>query len=110
MTTNPLKLKEKILDSLADTANVVYERMLAKKEQYTTSMKKLSIFKERKYYIEAKLRHSDSPELRAQYASILSLCSNSEIDSDILRSSLQDSISYSGKVSNFAFFANEYLA
>lgn len=114
------EFKEGVLDDINNTAEDAYTKMLAKKAEYEAAKKQLSIWSDKKAiaykkYTVAQQEHkqgysSNFNQTRSEYESIQSNYSGASIDVDVLRSSLQDSISYSGKMLNSASLANSVLA
>lgn len=111
--------KNSVLTSIIGTAEDAYQRMQAKKAEYEAAMKSLDLFAQvkNKAYTKFKTVQSnkkngnDSTLLSAKYEYTIALGSYSDADrnTDILRSNLQDSIFYSGKMNNSASIANAAL-
>lgn len=109
----------KVLSSITDTADSAYQQMLAKREQYEAAKKQLSIFTAVRNQAAAKFQSAKQNAkngndyafrtAKAEYNSASSSYSNADINVDVLRFSLQDAISYSGKMGNCAALANAMI-
>lgn len=118
--TDAAEFKEEVLNDINGTADDAYNQMLAKKAEYEAakgifnnlSQKKVTAYKK---YQSAQLSNKNGSstsllsETRSSYDSVLSQFSDASINVDVLRSSLQDSIFYSGKMNNSAGIANSVL-
>lgn len=118
MYKNVLSSDNKALISINNNAAEVKQTMLDKKEQYDFAMNQLGIFKIAKYKAFSmfesvkrnfKTNSSEYLAAKSQLSSVLSQNSEAEINTDILRSSYQDSIFYNGKVATCAIVANYKL-
>lgn len=108
------------LSGIQSTADNAYQQMLQKQAKYEAAKKQLSIFQQAKDNAFAKFTaakqsakdENDSNYLSAQseYNTASNNFSDADIDVDVLRSSLRDAISYSGKMSNSAALANAIIA
>lgn len=117
---NTSEFKSEVLDDINGTADDAYNKMLAKKAEYEAAKKQLSIWTDKradasKVYFSAQQAKKNGycsgfNQKRAAYENALSGYSGASINVDVLRSSLQDSISYSGKMLNSASVANSVLA
>lgn len=107
---NPLK--EKVLKDLSAREENAHDRVLEKQQQYAVAMKKLNIFQEKKYYAQSRLKSNHGQEdkwARSKYNEIASQTFGCEVDADVLRGSLQSSLSYYSKTSQSVFSANAML-
>lgn len=108
------------LNGIQETADNAYQQMLAKQAEYDAAKKQSSIFEQAKNRALVKFNsikqqskgqsNYNVKTAQAEYNSALSNYSNADINADVLRSSLQSSISYSGKMNNCAALANAILA
>lgn len=109
-------LKSKISDSINGTAEDARQRMLKKQAEYDALMKKMSVFSEFKDQMYSKLKsatynNSNSLEsVQAQYKTAYDNYSSLDIEISAKRSSLMDSIFYSGKMNSSAIIANSILS
>lgn len=119
-TTCP-DFQNKALSSITTTADNAEQQMLAKKAEYEAAMLQEEICNNLRHkaevsYKDAKRKYelgqdaSGFQTAKAQYNSIMSQYTTASNNSDILRFSLQDSISYSAKMNNCAMIANSMFA
>lgn len=112
--------KTNTLNEIKDFAQNAYEKMLAKKAEYEASMKRLDVFTQAKHKAYVKFSSAKTAckndendfsyrTAKAQYSAACASYSDAEINSDVLRGSLQDSIFYSGKMNNSAAIASAVL-
>ncbi len=100
-----------VLNGINQTADEAYQSMLEKKAEYEAAMNRLSIFQQKKYYLECELKKPGTTnQFRNEYNNMINLFNDAEINTDILRSSLQSRIFYSGKMNNSAAIASAFLA
>lgn len=104
---NPIK--ENVLSDLKQSAESAQEKVEEKQALYAAAMKKLNIFQEKKHYAESVLRSNSSRQNKAKYSTLSAQVFNAELDADILRGSLQSSLSYSAKMNQSIFVANSML-
>lgn len=112
-------LKEKTLGSIQGTADKAYQELQAKKAEYEASMKQLDVFTAWKNKALSAFKSAqqncptqDSSEFlnaQAKYNSAMKGYSEAEMMSDIKRSSLNNSIFYSGKMNSSAILASSIL-
>lgn len=115
----PTDFSNKALESINGTADRAYQEMQAKRVAYEASMRQLDIFTALKNKALSNFKSaqkncpnqesSEFQSAQAQYNSALSGYSDAEMDSDILRSSLNNSIFYTAKMNNSAIIANAAL-
>lgn len=109
------------LNEIKDFAQNTYEKMLAKKAEYETAMKRLDVFTQAKHKAYVKFSSAKTAckndetnysyrSAKAEYSTACASFSDAEINSDVLRGSLQDSIFYSGKMNNCATIASAVLS
>jgi hypothetical protein len=104
------EFQTKVLNDINGTATNAREEMLAKKAEYEAAMDQLSVFQRQKNILERDVQYSSaSPDKVSKYRKTLSLFHQSDRNTDILRSSLQNSISYCGKMINSAAYANQMI-
>lgn len=111
--------KEEALSDINKTADDAYNQMLKKKAEYEAAKGIFTNFAEKKAtaykkYQSAQLNSKNGytsllSESKNSYDSVLSQFNDAEINVDVLRSSLTDSIFYSGKMNNTASVANSVL-
>ena len=109
----------KVLGDITSRAKAARDEVAKRQEEYYAAMKKLSIFKAHRNKALAKFESikrrsltGDESELRsakANYNSINSVYSDSEINTDVLRSGLMDRIFFAGKMNNQVAIANAML-
>ena len=107
---NPLK--EKVLNDLSQREDSAHQEVEEKQARYSVAMKKLNVFQDKKYYAEKKARAINGKEnswAKAQYKDVSAQTFGCEVDADVLRSSLQSSLSYYSKTSQSVFSANAML-
>jgi len=118
MNKDVIASDNKALISINNNATEVKQTMLEKKAQYDFAMNQLGIFKMAKYKAYSKFEsmkrnfNTNSSEYlaaKSQLSSVLSQNFEAELNTDILRSSYQDSIFYNGKVATCAIIANYKL-
>lgn len=100
-----------VSNSIKSTIDNAKQEMLAKQAEYDAAKQQEEIY--RALMLQYK-RESDKSGVKgdklAKYKDAVSLFNNAEINTDVLRSSLQDRISYCGKMNNVAIIANSILA
>lgn len=120
-TIQSTNLQNKIVASVENTANEANAEKEAKRFAYEQAMQQLSVMEQTKYtayknfkmaQAECNNNKNDSKYKVAQskYASVCCNYSDANINADILRSSYQDSIFYSGRMNTCAILANSTLA
>lgn len=106
-------LKQRTLDSINEQADNAYQKMLEKKEIYQKAMKTYNIFKNQKEIAFRTMLEnrgtSRQEETRIKYQTVAKSLFEAESDSDILRDSLRNSISFCSKMTESAFIANSIL-
>lgn len=103
-------LTKKVLADINGEYKEAYAKMLDKKEQYELAKKQESIYRQAMNKYESNFKSNPYDEkAKAQYASAASVFSSAEINTDVLRSSLQGYISFASKMGQSAFIANSTL-
>lgn len=113
-------LPNKIVASIDATAQKADDEKEAKKEAYEIAMGKASVFERAKSkayanlkYAQSRSKNGTSSELNYAKSAYNSACcsfTDADINVEVLRSSYQDSIFYSGKMDTCAILANSTLA
>lgn len=114
------EFKDGVFSDINNTAEDAYNKMLAKKAEYEAAKNQLSIWTDKKTAAYTKYTAAQQAnkngyssgfnQKRTEYENALSGYSGASIDVDVLRSSLQDCISYSGKMITSASVANSVLS
>lgn len=118
--TTSTDFQTNVLASITTTADNAKQRMLAKQAEYNAAKLQEEICNELRYKMEVRFKEAKAKYERgqdssgyqaakAQYNSIMSNYTSASQQADILRFSLQDSISYSSKMNNSAMIANSIL-
>lgn len=105
-------MREKTLDSIHTTSENANKEVEAKQERYTMAMEQLSIFQSRKSTLFSQLKSSknkDDNYLKNQYLTLCNTVSDAEINADVARGSLQNSLSYYSKTSECSYLADSIL-
>jgi len=108
--TNPMK--ERVLASIQDSADNAQLKVEEKQLRYATAMKRLNIFQNKKHFSLSKLNYNknpNDPKAQAEYKSLSGQEFDFELEVDVSRYSLQNSLSYSGKMNQSVFMANAML-
>lgn len=106
-------MTQRTLASINGTEKNAYEEVQEKQALYEAAKNNYSIFLNKKNKIESQLkssRYSDNSSLKSQYRALMSSVSDAEINVDVLRGSLLNSLSYYSKTNTSAFLANSILS
>lgn len=105
-------MTQRTLTSINGTADNAYSEVQKKQELYELAKNKYSVFLDKKYKFESIMKSSkyaDNSSIKAQYNQFILSFSDAEIDVDVRRGSLQNSLSYYSKMSTSAFLTNSIL-
>lgn len=105
-------MKERALNSIHSTSDNAGAEVEAKQEHYALAMKQLNIFQANKYAIFSQLQSSkntDNKYLKDQYLALCNTVSDAEINADVARGSLQNSLSYYSKTCESSYLADSIL-
>ncbi|MDD3437373.1 MAG: hypothetical protein PHC64_09515 [Candidatus Gastranaerophilales bacterium] len=98
----------KITESINSTSDNAYERMLAKKAEYEAAKTIFDKYQEEYITMQRRLCNNNPNDLK-KYYNLKTCLKNTEINVDVLRSSLMSCIFYAAKMNNATAPANSSI-
>lgn len=102
-------LSKKVLSDINGDYKDAYEKMLAKKAEYEVAKKQENIYLMAMQRFESEFKSNPNQESKNKYCAMYSLFSNAEINTNVLRHSVQSYSQTASKVGQSAFLANAIL-